>query len=75
MVAEGYAKRMDIAAEPAAVLRALTKDIDRWWTTSAQDASATGSTVVVRKNSVTHSGREEVFMMQPAKDRIGTDRI
>jgi hypothetical protein len=38
--------------------------------------SACFCSTLVRKNCVTYrGGREEVFVMQPAKDRIGTDGI
>jgi uncharacterized protein YndB with AHSA1/START domain len=48
MHAESYTRNIEIAASPANVFRALTKELHKWWTTSAEDASAIGQTATSR---------------------------
>ena len=48
MVAQSYKRRIDFALKPAVVFRALTKDVDMWWTISSDDASVIGSIATFR---------------------------
>jgi len=48
MSAESYTREIHIAAAPARVFGALTTEVDKWWTTSADDASVVGKSATFR---------------------------
>jgi uncharacterized protein YndB with AHSA1/START domain len=48
MDAESFTRNIDIAASPAQVFCALTKEVSKWWTTSAEDASVVGKSAIFR---------------------------
>src|SRR5260370_31948360 len=48
MTAESYTRNIEIAASPAKVICALTMEIHKWWTTSADDASVIGKSATFR---------------------------
>jgi|SRR5579872_5346378 len=43
-----FTREIEIAASQAKVFCALTKELHKWWTTSAEDASVTGQTATLR---------------------------
>ena len=48
MNAESFTRNIDIAASPAEVFQALTKEVSMWWTTSADDVSVVGKSATFR---------------------------
>ena len=49
MISESYAREISVAAPPGKAYRALTKEVDRWWTTDAEgDASTVGDEATFR---------------------------
>ena len=54
-----YERTIDVRATPDLVFRALTREMDRWWTTSVEGSLASvGETVkaVKRRAKLTHFG-------------------
>jgi hypothetical protein len=48
MSAEGYKRKIEIAASPSKALRTLTEEVHTWWTTTADDSSAVGKRATFR---------------------------
>jgi hypothetical protein len=45
---ESYTRKIAIVASPTQVFRALTEEVDKWWTTASDDASCVGTRATFR---------------------------
>jgi hypothetical protein len=48
MNAESYTRKIDVAVKPVAVFRALTEEVDKWWTTASDDVPRVGTRATSR---------------------------
>ena len=48
MDAESYTRTISVTVPPEKTYRALTKEVDQWWTTDAEDASTIGAKATFR---------------------------
>jgi len=48
MLVKNYSKEILISAKPQKVYKAITMNIDKWWTESSNQAMQTGDPLVVR---------------------------
>lgn len=50
---QSYSTEIQISAKPESVYKAITKDIDKWWTESSNQALQTGDKLIVRFEKTT----------------------